>query len=119
MEPFKSLIEPHEPFAIAPIPAEKRPPTASSEPPKTAWIVIFEFNEQPKPGESEFKEEKTEEPSKTKRTVLLEMVTAEVEFRKALTERTTTFASDILTKWVKEDPVSSNSETSISLPPLH
>jgi hypothetical protein len=71
------------------------------------------------PGESEFGEEKEDEPSKTKRTVLLEIVTAELVLIKALTEWRTTFEFLILTKWVKEDPVSSTSETSVSSSLLH
>jgi hypothetical protein len=118
-EPFQIDTEPHELFTVEPIPAAISPPTANSEPPKTASIVIFESNEQPKPGESEFDEEKEEEPSKTKQTVLLEIVTAECVLIKALTEWRTTFEFVILTKLVKEDPVSSTSETSVSSSLLH
>jgi hypothetical protein len=93
-EPFKNITEPHKPFTEDPIPAEVPPPTANSEPSKSACSVTFESNEQSKPTEPRPNEEKTEESLKTKRTVLLEIVTAEVVLRKVFATTITTFADE-------------------------
>jgi hypothetical protein len=79
IEPFKIFSEPHELFPDEPIPEEAEPPTADRDPPETAWIVMFEDNEQSRPEEVRLDEDKREAPLKINWTVLPEMVTAELE----------------------------------------